>query len=166
MAFQFAFTLPGPIPVSWFNGKSDAVLTVDIGDDGDKRSTYSLWVSLSPMPGGIPGEMQFAFWIAAYDWDTAKFYKYWDARDTKGFLIQEHREVVLFLVCQGLGQLCRTRKPRSIFIQTYDADLPPKALIKYERILEAASAAGYVVAQLEPYHGHLAWLGTHKDEVT
>jgi hypothetical protein len=67
------------------------------------------------------------------------------------------------MVIDAAGTLVTEGHPRYIFMQTCDPDLPPKAVAKYERVLETFSGLGYEIEEQLPYHGRLSWWMERRD---
>jgi hypothetical protein len=70
---------------------------------------------------------------------------------SKKFIPRPYRLRVLLLVVSCIESLVQTTRPGKITMQSFYANLPAKALMKYESICEAICAQGYKVTQFFPY---------------
>lgn len=131
---------------------------VRVGEDDNPARTYSLMAYLSPMPAASAGTMQFTFFMLELDVESGHEVSIWDGRGTKGVIPSPNdRHRCLNLIRSSLGTLLEEAQPTHVFMQACDANLPPRACQKYERLLETFSAMGYIAEEQAPHHGRRSW---------
>jgi hypothetical protein len=161
MAIDFCFKLPGEVEFSYLNNGTEHVVTCDIGDDDATAMSYHTFTNLSPLPWGIPAEMELAFCIGEYDPEYDSTHQFWDGEDTRRRLeTRRQRVIVLDIICRSVDHLIEQAHPASVMMQTCAPDLPAKALLKYSQILDLFAASGYNVEEMEERGGYKAWLMT------
>lgn len=131
---------------------------VRVGEADNPARTFSMMAYLSPMPGATSDTVEFAFCLMETDEASGSEYPRWDGRETRHIITDARdRKVCLGIVCSSLGTLLTEARPSHVFMQACNADLPPAALQKYERILETFRQLGYAAEEQEAYHGRKSW---------
>ena len=76
-----------------------------------------------------------------------------DSRSRAVIVDPEDRIRVMGAVCAAVGCLIDVAEPLGIKMQTHTADLPLKALMKYDRVSTVFTDRGYEGGKTEHYHG-------------
>lgn len=128
-----------------------------IGEADEPERTYSVACSLTPMPAAALGTLEFSFTIIEMDVATGHEHSFWNGADTKHFLTPADRNSVGGIILDSIDELVAAALPDHIFMQACNANLPAKALHKYERILETFVKLGYGIEEQPEYHGRKSW---------
>lgn len=154
MAFVRTVELTHDLEANLFSGDGEYVWQLAVGYDDESESTTSLLVTLALLPGGM---YDFAF--AVVEADSVDTYQYWDGLETKTKIPnKDDRKTILVLICRAVVALVRQSKADRILCSTHSADLPSKALQKFEPIMDTFRQCDYNPVEQEPMHGRRAWI--------
>ena len=141
-------------------GNNEAVATFKIGYDDISELIYSVVVALSPSPLGD----EIVFFVTAAEADQSFVHNYYDGLETKNFLKNEdERRMVRAFTCKTVGFVIDRLKPITACMTTHTADLPEKALTKFDSIIAEFIGRGYLCRESEPYQGRLMWFFDRAD---
>ncbi|WP_156453758.1 hypothetical protein [Methylobacterium sp. CCH5-D2] len=88
---------------------------------------------------------------------TGSFYTYWSGRETQRIFDVHQRSAIVYNTRRAIRLLLLGLKPDDLVWFTYDDDLSPRALLKYEIWRRAVVSAGYGVTETPLRHGRKAW---------
>lgn len=66
---------------------------------------------------------------------------------SRRFIPRHYRETVAKIVLTGVSELIMKFKPVYITMETYHSNVPPKAMVKYEKIATLLQGFGYEMAE-------------------
>ena len=135
-----------------FNWSGESALIAGIGHDDEQPISYSLVVSLEP----VPGEVEFKFYLVADNQLTSQDQMFWSGRDT-GFIVGHDRARVMKAAMAAAHLLVDHCRPDRFFMITHDSDLPPKALVKSELFCKVFTNVGYRISETFSHHGKVWW---------
>ena len=140
-------------------GNGECIVQLPIGYDDDTDNTVSIFVALSPLPGG-GGHYEHVFCILDADPASTHEDAYWDGQETVGHFNREDRELVLSLICSATLLAIREIRPPHISHFVHSENLPAIALRKHQVVMGVFREEGYDVKIAPPYHGRQAWVAT------
>lgn len=131
-----------------------------IGYDDDTDDVISVLCALVPRAGGADGEFELMIVVTrASRFDDDDVTEYWDGDETRTLIVESsQRKLVLNVVLACVEALIDCCNPDIVALTTHVADLPPKALAKYQRVRDLFAVKGYQAAQGDPYHGQHIWM--------
>lgn len=138
---------------SGFDWGDESTLVASVGHDDELPVSYSAVVGLSP----AAGELEFVFYLVEDNPITSEVRQHWAGREVGKFIPKDARERILRAFLFAARVLVDHVRPASFFMITFEADLPPKALIKAELMCEVFRQIGYSVTEREPQHGKQWW---------
>ena len=149
------------IEVNYFSSaeESSHIATIQTGYNDETSEVYSVMVVLQPAIGKPPEhqELQFYFVVANEDVsDSCEEIS--DGRQTKAIISPSERGKVLHVVCSLAQYVVDVVKPDELHYITVDADMPPKALVKYRLLCQAICEVGYRGGEVDPYLGTHMWI--------
>lgn len=130
----------------------ESTLVAGIGHDDREPISYSVVVGFQE----APGEVEFVFYLVADNEATSEARQYWGGKETP-FIVGQDRQRVMQVAIAATRLLIEHRRPARFFMITYEADLPPKALIKSELLCKVFTSSGYRVSDSYTYHGKVCW---------
>lgn len=141
-------------------GNGEFVVRVPIGIDPERASVYSLLVAISPMAGyaDIPGyELIFSIVEAAVD--DPDLNTFWDGADTKHFLPdRQDRRTVRGILLVAAATLIDEAQPKLISMSTHTANLPERALDKFNELCAVFAAKGFKAGKANTWYGRHMWM--------
>lgn len=125
-----------------------------VGHDATGNINYFLMLTLDfhPTQG-----LEFAFNIIEAFADGRPEHVIWESAVMAELAEKEDRHRIRQLLFRLTVQLLRFVAPPRFCMTTYDADLPERALEKYNQLCEIFMHSGYNVRRTNPYHGRHAW---------
>lgn len=139
----------------------ESLARIPIGFDDETQDVYGVLVALVPMPGMGPVHRELMFFLYRAKVDGDGEIEQWnDGLETKSFLNDADRALVLAAICVAAKTLVEETKPHTISMTTVKVDLPARALIKYETVCDAIVTLSYEYGQVDPYLGTRQWLMT------
>lgn len=128
-----------------------------IGMDDKSGATYNAVASLCPDFGYAPTRKQLTFEIVESEQGMTPT-DYNDGRQTKRFLVGEHRALALACVSIASRALVTDVQPKVIAMVTAQANMPKKALAKYDKLCMSIAPLGYSWGRANSYHGSHMWI--------
>jgi hypothetical protein len=128
-----------------------------IGMDDQTGTMYSAVASMCPDFGYAQNRKQLTFEILEVEEDVIPT-DYNDGRQTKRFLLGEHRALALACVAIASRALVIEVQPEVIAMVTAQANMPKKALEKYVKLCKSIAPLGYDWGQVDSYHGSHMWI--------
>ena len=125
------------VDVIRLTGNGEYIETVQIGSDSDTGVNFGVFVALSPYSGYHPDEQVFeiVFCITEAFSGSSEIAFLWDGRETARFLItKDIRRDTLAVIMACIARLIDDVQPGIVWMQTREADLPQKALAKYDTV--------------------------------
>lgn len=120
---------------------------------------YFLTVVLSPLP---TGDDEISFFVVCVDENGDELTKYFSGNELPAYVTRAHRAHVLELLMRAVAVLIETKRSETIFMATFDANLPKKALKKYHRVNAVLKGLGYTVKAKPVVNGYRAWVAVRK----
>lgn len=150
------------VPVSVLRRDDEFIVQVQIGYDDAAQRVYSLFVTLAPLMGyaDVPGyELVFAVLDASIG--GTDIIDHHDGATTRSFLADPlDRARVLALLVQATQLLIDEARPNHVNMVTHSADLPNKALMKFQRLCALFGRNGFTAGKGNSYHGRHIWMMT------
>ena len=126
-----------------------------IGYDDVEDVSYSLYVTLDEMPGGVEKELR--FFILEYDGATGSEFLYFNAKDLGVKIPRHDRSPIRACLLRAIKNLIDLVKPDKVFVCATDTYAPPKADRKFVLIAELFESCGYEAKAADPYYGQRVW---------
>lgn len=126
-------------------------------DDVDSR-IFSAFVCLATEPGygDLRYELSFSV-VDVIDGEDPEFRM--DGLETKPRIPRpEDRAKILNALCHATKRLIDEVDPTEVVMSTREAYLPPKALVKYDRIAAVFKTRGYIAGRSDPHNGRHIWM--------
>lgn len=155
LAFIFTLDSSDALLKGASNDNED-LATLDIGYDDETQVTYKAFAALAPIPGCPPSDRELFFFILEVDADGGMV-EIKSGLESKSFLSGDNRSDVLHVIAVIACNLIKKRDIKILVINTVETHLPPKALLKYERICAVIGALGYTWAKVDSFHGAEQW---------
>lgn len=153
MSFELKIqSLDAEQTVSKFNGH--AVIT-PIGIDPDESCYYTLTLALEPIAGVDVLEVIFFVTENHVFFDHEESLNCFSGQQTH-YIRRAQRSEILDLLLRNIAILVELSKADTIVMHAPD-DLPPKALVKYEKICTRFTELGYAVEWLPRLVGTRTW---------
>jgi len=144
--------------VGYFTNSEVHLAAVRVGEDDDPNRTYSVVCSFMPIVIGPPYSVEFGFCLLEVEQGSGVEYRWWDGRETKGVIpSKQERERCVNVILTCLETLLAEVQPKDIFMQACSGNLPDRAMIKYQRVLETFGQLGYSITEAPEYHGRKSW---------
>lgn len=141
-------------------GNGEFVVRVPVGFDPECGNVFSLLVAISPLAGyaDIPGyELIFGIVEAAVDGSDLNVS--WDGAETKHFLAdRRNRQAIRGILHVAVATLIDEAKPKLISMTTHTADLPERALGKFNELCAVFAAKGFKADKADTWHGRHMWM--------
>ena len=146
------------LEVSITSDGSRYIAQVPIGTDDETGHRYSVFVALQMVVGYGADTKELVFCILEADPQADWVEDIWDGRVLRRTIAETaHRKAILGVVCQLALALVDEARPHVVTMMTHEAGLPPKALVKYQRIVSIFGTAGYKVGKFDVWHGQHIW---------
>lgn len=160
MAFIFAIDPVVQPAISWLEGNGEYIATFSIGHDDETGDVVTGMVILCPLPGYANGErFELVFRVVVSSADQSDIRDCHDGLATKALLKTPlERFMVLGAVCLAAGELIDGLRPSAVEMVTFTANLPPRAIEKFNLIASLFAARGYDISRPDPYHGRYIWM--------
>lgn len=157
--FHCALTEFDTLEISVTTNGSSFVAQLPIGYDDETEFRYSALVAMESLIGYGGDTKELVFCLVEYDPETDALFEIWDGRETR-FKIrdEQHRNAVMSAILQMTQALIDDVKPRVVSMVTHSANLPEKALTKYNRIAAIFHDAGYKAGKTDVWHGRHTWM--------
>jgi hypothetical protein len=119
----------------------------------------SLATVLATCPGYPPDYFELSFSVTLEDGDDGDTLSFWDGLATKPIISTvADRSQVLSVLMDTISLLVDEMRPRELHVCTHTADLPQKALRKFNRIAAHCGELGFRGGRTDPYHGRFIWM--------
>lgn len=148
-----------PFDAAFVEGERDRVMRAALGYDDECGTTYSAVVALTEEAGfaGLD-RYELAFNIVRSRSDGSHLSTWWDGLRSRGVICRsEHRRLAMGVILAMIEELVDVLKPRELVWTTHEANLPDKALAKYEAIGHGLRERGFEGGRTDPYHGRWCW---------
>lgn len=120
---------------------------------------YILTVVLSPLPT-VHDEL--SFFLSCVDKSGNEIEKYFNGNELPVHITKAHRAHLLELLMRTVARLIETKRSKAVFMATFDANLPRKALKKYHLVNAVLRGLGYTVKAKPVVNGYRAWVAVRK----
>jgi hypothetical protein len=136
-------------------GPNQLPYTIDrpLGYDPDTERAYFLTLILDELPGG---GVEFSFCIEERDGVSGTSHRYWEGRDLAHIIPRQIRALIVRELAFLGATMIGNAQPEAFGMFTVEADLPQKALKKYNELCLYFEAGGYNISS-EQYHGRWVW---------
>ena len=153
--FRCTITDEDALDADVLQGNDEYIVNVEIGFDDEVGTVYNAFVVLAPRPGMLDLRVfDLGFSIVEAQPDGSHIDTWWDGSRSRAVIVDpEDRIRVMGAVCAAVGCLINVAEPLGIKMQTHTADLPLKALMKYDRVSTVFTDRGYEGGKTEHYHG-------------
>lgn len=144
MAFVFDLPLDDTLSVKVTGLKNALEMTMHapIGHDDETGAQYSVVASIITLQDKDYGEDATEVTFDVVECLDEKCFWYDNGERTKTFLYDtEHRARALEVVCYLVYDMISERQPASVHFTTKDANMPPKAMKKYDSLCRAIADA-------------------------
>jgi hypothetical protein len=99
------------------------------------------------------------FTITCVHESVADVESYWDGLKTKPMMPDiSDRSLVFSALLDVIGILIDEQQPEKLYMTTHSANLPPKALHKFKRIVAFCRERGFRGGRSDSFHGHWNWM--------
>jgi hypothetical protein len=159
---MFICTLePGsPIPIVVLKGNNEFIVRAPVGFEDSTGVVYSALVAFSPLIGyaDIPG-YECVFSIIEAQPDESHIRDCWDGLETKPLIPDtEHRNLIRGTIGLAVTHLIDEACPGLVSMTTHSANLPPKALRKFNELCRVFRGKGYIAGRADSWNGRYTWM--------
>lgn len=156
MPFVFSLEFDTKTELDIISKNSEHLARFPIGYDDETDLVYSGLVIFSPLPGG---NTELVFAIVSSDALGIEITNYYDGKLTRPIITSSiTRRLIVDAFFAAIECLIDEYRPEIISMVTYTADLPQKALEKFERISGLFRKRGYNAGRADKWHGRFIWM--------
>ncbi|MCA0407214.1 MAG: hypothetical protein LCH39_13815 [Proteobacteria bacterium] len=139
---------------------SDAVVQIPIGFDDELKRNYVLHICMAPFVGAVQSEFELTFFISIYDEKMDAFLApLWCGKELRNFIPEApHIARIRIALLTAIEAMISKLSPQHVRVFTYQANLPKKALRKFNLIATLFHHKGYRCGEGDPYHGRRIWM--------
>ena len=154
----FACTIGGDTHGDLLRVGGDTVILFPVGEDPARGLFYSMSVGLSPLPTNLE---YFFNVIEVVNGGGER--SIFDSAEVCRIVDKESRVQILDGLLRATKYLLINEKPKRFIMNTFVADLPEKAMVKYYMLCQLFVDCGYDVTRANSYHGRHQWWADRRD---